>query len=134
VKDHSTRAMNDETPFGMLCETSIRRRKLPALWICIFEICRMHMQQIKCTLVSAMHVILLLPRVFRTFATRPVKLHGHGRKTIPFACIYFANINFALFVMNIQRMISSSNQLLNFLTYRTSRSYRHVSKQMLAVS
>lgn len=90
--------------------------------------------RIKCTLVSAMHVILLLPRVFRTFATRPVKLHGHGRKTIPFACIYFANINFALFVMNIQRMISSSNQLLNFLTYRTSRSYRHVSKQMLAVS
>lgn len=66
--------------------------------------------RIKCTLVSAMHVILHLPRVFRV-RSRPVKLHGRGRKTIPLSAC-FADINFALFVMNMQRLISS-NQLSN---------------------
>jgi len=44
TREGSLRETNDETPFRILCETSIRRRKLPAPWICIFEICRMHMQ------------------------------------------------------------------------------------------
>lgn len=39
----------------------------------------------------------------------------------------FANINFALFVMNIQHMISS-NQLSNILTRRVCRNYRRASK------
>lgn len=66
--------------------------------------------RIKCTLVSAMHVILLLPRVFRV-RSRPIKLHRRGRKTIPLSAC-FADINFALFVMNMQRLISN-NQLSN---------------------
>lgn len=44
--------------------------------------------------------------------------------------VCFVNINFALFVMNIQRMISS-NQLSNLLTCRVYRNYRRVSERML---
>lgn len=67
--------------------------------------------RIKCTLVSAMHVILLLPHVFRVRG-RPVKLHRCGRKTYTFVRMLCCDINFALFIMNIQCLISS-NQLSN---------------------
>lgn len=106
--------VNDETRFEKLCETSIRRRKLPAPRICIFEICRMHMQQdqMHSCFRDARHSVLLL-RVFRV-RSRPVKLHGCGRKTISFLRVLCCDINLALFVMNIQGLISN-NQLSNAL-------------------